>query len=66
MCSRREWRNSLSVGYLIIKKVCSGKTKYIINDIYDVIVKHIVYTDVDHHVLYSIAMQLVENSLYYC
>ena len=34
----------------------SGKTKYIINDIYDIIVKQIVYTDVVHHVLYSIAM----------
>ena len=66
MCSRRELRNSLSDDYLIIWKVCSGKTKYIINDIYDIIVKQIVYTDVVHHVLYSIAMQLVENSLYYC
>ena len=47
-------------------KVCSGKTEYIINDIYDIIVKQIVYTDVVHHVLYSIAMQLVENNLYYC
>ena len=46
--------------------MCSGKTKYIINDIYDIIVRQIVYTDVVHHVLCSIAMQLVENSLYYC
>ena len=66
MCSRREWRNSLSDGYLITYKVCSGKTKYIINDIYDIIVRQIVYTDVVHHVLCCIAMQLVENSLYYC
>ena len=29
------------------------------------IVKQIVYTDVVHHVLCIIAMQLVENSLYY-
>ena len=41
----------------------SGKTKYIINYIYDIIVKQIVYTDVVHHVLYNITMQLVENSL---
>ena len=41
----------------------SGKTKYIINDIYDIIVKQIVYTDVVHHVLYNITMKLVENSL---
>ena len=46
--------------------MCSGKTKYIINDIYDTIVRQIVYTDVVHHVLCSIAIQLVENSLYYC
>ena len=51
---------------MITWKVFSGKTKYIINDIYDIIVKQIVYTDVVHHVLYSIAMQLVENSLYNC
>ena len=43
----------------------SGKTKYIINYIYDIIVQQIVYTDVVHHVLYNITMQLVENSLYY-
>ena len=42
--------------------MCSGKTKYIINDIYDIIVKQIVYTDVVHHVLCSIAMQLVETA----
>ena len=36
----------------------SGKTKYLINDIYDIIVKQIVYTDVVHHVLYNITMQL--------
>ena len=46
--------------------MCSGKTKYIINYIYVLIFKQIVYTDVVHHVLHSIAMQLVENSLYYC
>ena len=46
--------------------VCSGETKYIINYIYDIIVKQIVYTDVVHHVSCSKAMQLVENSLYYC
>ena len=41
----------------------SGKTKYIIDDIHDIIVKQIVYTDVAHRVSYNIAMQLVENSL---
>ena len=40
-----------------------GKTKYIINDIYDIIVKQIVYTVVVHRVSYNITMQLVENSL---
>ena len=43
----------------------SGKTKYIINDIYDIIVKQIVYTDVVHRVSCNIGMQLVENSLDY-
>ena len=65
ICSRRERRNCLSDGYLIIYKVSSGMTKYIINDIYDVIVKQIVYTDVVHLVSYNITMQLVENSLHY-
>ena len=46
--------------------MCRGKTKYIFNDIYDIIVKQIVYADVVHHVLYCIAMQLVENSLLCC
>ena len=41
----------------------SGKTKCIINDIYDIIVKQIVCTDVEHRILYNITMQLVENSL---
>ena len=36
--------------------MCSGKTKYIINDIYDIIVRQIVYTDVIHHVLCSNAI----------
>ena len=45
--------------------MCSGKIKYIINDIYDIIVKKIVYTDVVHSVSYNITMQLVENSLCY-
>ena len=31
----------------------SGKTMYIINDIYDIIVKQIVYTDVVHPVSYN-------------
>ena len=45
--------------------MCSGKTKYIINDIYDIIVSQIVYTkhDVVHHVLCSIAMQLLMMNL---
>ena len=43
----------------------SGKTKYIINDIYDIIVKQIVYNDAVHRVLYNITMQLVENSVHY-
>ena len=40
----------------------SGKTKYIINDICDIFVKQIVYTDVVHHVLYNMTMQLVETA----
>ena len=43
----------------------SGKTKYIINDIYDIIVKEVVYTDVVHRVSYNLATQLVEDSLHY-
>ena len=40
----------------------SDKTKYIINDIYDITVKPIVHTDVVHRVLYNIAMQSVKNT----
>ena len=46
--------------------MCSGKTKYIINDIYDIIVKQLVRTDVVHRVSYNITMQLVENSHSHC
>ena len=57
ICNRKERRNCLSDGYLIILKVSSGITKYIINDIYDIIAKQIVYTDVVHRVSYNITMQ---------
>ena len=39
----------------------SGKTKYIINDIYDIIVKQIVYTYIVHCVSNNITMQLVDK-----
>ena len=39
-----------------------GKTKYIINDIYVIIAKQIVYTDVVHHVSCNITMQVVKTA----
>ena len=62
ICSRRERRNCLSDGYLIIQKVSCGTTKYII---YDIIVKQTVCTDIAHRVSYDITVQLMENNLHY-
>ena len=41
----------------------SGETKYIINDIYDEIVKKIVYTDVVHRVSYNNTISRKQPSL---
>ena len=46
----------------LYKKVSGGKTKYINNYIYHVIVRQIVYADVVHRVSYNVTMLLVENS----
>ena len=41
--------------------MCDRKTKYTINDIYDVIVKYFFYSDVVNCVLDGITMYLVEK-----
>ena len=44
------------------------ETKNIINDIYDVIVEHIICTDIVHHIstcMHKITMKLAQNNLQY-